>query len=153
LAATWLTAGLLVAALLLAPALANADERFQKLRTGLSLAEASASTENYPTSGLDLMPSGTINSSAEMIFRPFNRVAYSHTHESTTGEIKTRLAGTPDGVTYFNEVLPFDDNIFSLSVGVDTLASRQPMLRLNCDRQIATSQDTESFFAKVMFTM
>ena len=95
LAATWLTAGLLVAALLLAPALANADERFQKLRTGLSLAEASASTENYPTSGLDLMPGGTINSSAEMIFRPIKRVAYSHTHESTTGQFLNESTSFP----------------------------------------------------------
>jgi hypothetical protein len=112
-----------------------------------------APTENHQTSRLDLLPGGEISSSPEMIFKPLKRVPYSHTHESTAGGIKARLAGAPDGVPYITQVLPFDDNSISLSVGVDLHASRHWMQHLTCDRQIATNLDAESFFAKVMFTM
>jgi hypothetical protein len=115
--------------------------------------ETPASNEHCPYPRLGLKPDGRINSITETISWPFKRAAYSHIHESTSGEIEARLAGAHDGVPYFTQVTPIDDNFFSLSVDVDTPASHSRVLRRTCDQQIATSWDTESFFAQVMVTM
>jgi hypothetical protein len=112
-----------------------------------------ASTKHYRYPRLGLKPGGRINSITETISRPSKRAAYSHIHESTCGEIEARLAGAHDGVPYFTQVTPIDDNFFSLSVDVDTPAGHSRMLRRTCDQQIATSWDTESFFAQVMVSM
>ena len=109
--------------------------------------------EHYRNPRLGLKPDGPINSDTEAISWPFKRAAYSHIHESTSGEIEARLAGAHDGVPYFTQVTPIDDNFFSLSVDVDTPAGHSRVLRRTCDQQIATSWDTESFFAQVMVTM
>jgi hypothetical protein len=118
-----------------------------------STVDVEVSIEEQRSSRLDLLPGGEITPDSGMITKPYTRAPYSHIHESTTGGIKARLAGAPDGVPYYTQVLPCDDSSLSLGVDVDTLASRNRMQRLTCDRQIATSWDSRSFIAKVMFTM
>lgn len=128
-------------------------ELFDRTRAKPAALDAQASNDHYRTPGLGLLPDGQGSSDTEMIPGPFIRAAYSHIHESTTGEIEARLAIAHDGVPYFTEVPPIDDNFFSLSVDVDVPASRNRMLHLTCDRQFATSWDAQSFVARVMVTM
>ena len=130
-----------------------AREWFDDARADAMQHDTPASNKHYRYPRLGLKPGGPINSDSETIAGPFERAAYSHIHESTSGEIEARLAGAHDGVPYFTQVTPIDDNFFSLSVDVDTPASHSRVLRRTCDQQIATSWDTESFFAQVMVTM
>jgi hypothetical protein len=109
--------------------------------------------EEFFTSRAEVVLGGEIRSESATVYRPFVRSAYTHIFTGTTGEIHARLAGAPDGVGYFTQVLPFDDNYASLAVGLDVFAGENWALRFTYDRQYATSWDAESFFAKVFFGM
>ena len=109
--------------------------------------------EEFFTSRAEITLGGEIRSDSATIYRPFARTAYTHILTGTTGEIHARLAGAPDEVGYFTQVLPFDDNFASLAVGLDVFTGEKWMLRLTYDRQYATSWDAESFFAKIIYGM
>jgi outer membrane autotransporter protein len=109
--------------------------------------------ENFLTSRAEIMLGGEIHSDSNTIYRPFLRTAYTHLFTGTTGEIQARLAGAPDGVGYFTQVLPFDDNFTSLDLGLDLFMGEKWTVRLTYERQYASSWDAKSFFAKVFYGM
>ena len=67
--------------------------------------------------------------------------------------MKFGLAGAPDTVPNFTQVMPLDDNFATIATGIEFLGGDSWMLRLEYDRNLASSWDSDSYFAKVMFNM
>jgi hypothetical protein len=109
--------------------------------------------DTFVTSRLDFVLGGNFPTDGEMIYRPFLRAAYTHLHSGTTAEISARLAGAPDSVPNFTQVMPIDDNFATIATGIEILGNDNWMLRLEYDRQIASSWDSDAYFVKVMFDM
>ena len=64
-----------------------------------------------------------------------------------------KLAGAPEEVPYFTQVTEVDDNYTSLSAGIDILMRENWILSFAYDRQMADRWDSDSIFAKLMFTL
>jgi len=107
--------------------------------------------DEFLTSRFDLRIGGEFAGANQMLYRPFILTSYTHVLSGTTSEIRARLAGAPEGVPYFMQILEVDDNYTRLSVGLDLLARENWAFSFAYDRQFADSWDAHSFFAKMMF--
>jgi hypothetical protein len=128
-------------------------DAFDERGAGPATLSVEHTDDTFVTSRLDFVLGGSIPSNSEIIYRPFLRTAYTHLHSGTTTEISARLAGAPDSVPNFTQVMPLDDNFTTIATGIEILGKDKWMLRLEYDRQLAASWDADSFFAKVMFDM
>jgi hypothetical protein len=107
--------------------------------------------DEFLTSRIDLRIGGEFSGGNQMLYRPFILTSYTHVLSGTASGISARLAGAPESVPYFVQVLEVDDNYTRLSVGMDLLARENWAFSFAYDRQFADSWDAHSFFAKIMF--
>ncbi len=128
-------------------------DAFDELGAGPAALSVKSTNDTFVTSRLDLLFGGDIPSDGDMIYRPFLRAAYTHLHTGTATEISARLAGAPDTVPNFTQVLPLDHNFVTIATGIEFLSGKNWMLRLEYDRQLAASWDSDSYFAKLMVNM
>jgi outer membrane autotransporter protein len=126
---------------------------FDEAGGGPTALHVKGTDDAYVTSRLDLRLGGEIATRNDTLYRPFLRAAYTHIHGGTRNEIHARLAGAPDSVPDFTQVLFVDDNYTSVSVGLDILARQNWVMSFAYDRQFADRWDADSFFAKIMFGM
>jgi len=126
---------------------------FDETGTGPSVLFVKDTDDDYLTSRIGFEFGGEISSSNKMLYRPFARAAFTRIHSGTTNEITGRLAGAPDSVPDFTQVLGVDDGYHSFSLGIDILASEHWAMSLVYDRQSSDRWTADSFFAKVMFEL
>ena len=88
-----------------------------------------------------------------MLYRPYINTSYTHVLSGTTNEIRAKLAGAPETVPYFTQILEVDDNYTSFALGIDILARENWALSFEYDWQFAGSWDSHAYFAKAMFQL
>ena len=128
-------------------------DRVDEAGGGPTALHIKGTNDDYVTSRLDLRFGSEFATRNDTLYRPFLRTAYTHIHSGTRNEIHARLAGAPDSVPNFTQVLFVDDNYTSVSLGLDILARRNWIMSFAYDRQFADRWDADSFFAKIMFEM
>ncbi|MEJ2129207.1 MAG: autotransporter outer membrane beta-barrel domain-containing protein [Woeseiaceae bacterium] len=128
-------------------------DRIDEANGGPTALQVKGTDDAYVTSSLDVRLGGEISTRNDVRYRPFLRTAYTHIHSGTRNEIDARLAGAPDSVPDFTQVLFVDDNYTSVSLGLDILARQNWVMSFTYDRQFADRWDADSFFAKIMFEM
>jgi outer membrane autotransporter protein len=128
-------------------------DKIDETGAGAAALRVGSTDDEYVTSRLDLQLGGEITAGNQMLFRPFVRAAYTQIHSGTSNEITGRLAGAPDSVADFTQILEVDDNYTSIVLGIDILARQKWALSFAYNRQLADRWDADSFFAKVMFEL
>ncbi len=128
-------------------------QRIEEIGGGPSALTVESTADDYLTSRLDLLLGGEMAASNQILYRPYLRTSYTHIHNGTRNEIRARLAGAPENVPDFEQVLLVDDNYTSISLGIDILGTKNWFLNLAYDRHFADRWDANTFFAKVMFAM
>ena len=128
-------------------------DAFDETGTGPSALRVERTDDQYLTSRIGFQIGGEFSARDEMLYRPFIRTAYTHIISGTTNEISARLAGAPESVPNFMQILGVDDNYNSLSLGLDILARENWAVSFVFDRQFSDRWESDSFFAKVMFEL
>jgi len=126
---------------------------FDETGTGPSALLVKKTNDEYLTSRVGVQFGGEFSARNGILYRPFVRAAFTHIISGTTNEITARLAGAPESVPYFTQILDVDDNYNSLSLGIDVLGNQSWAMSFIYDRQISDRWSTDSFFAKVMFEL
>jgi len=128
-------------------------ERIDEIGGGPSGITIKSTGDDYLTSRLNLLFGGEIAASNQVLYRPHFGGSYTHVHSGTRNEINARLAGAPESVPDFMQVLSVDDNFTSVSLGIDILGNNNWVMSFAYDRQFADRWNADSFFAKIMFEM
>jgi len=128
-------------------------DRFDEVGAGPAALIVKSTDDAFVTSRLDLKLGGEFTADTQTLYRPFIRATATHIHSGTRSEISARLAGAPESVPDFTQVLGVDDNYTSFALGIDILARQNWVMRFEYDRQFADRWNSDSFFAKVMFEL
>jgi hypothetical protein len=128
-------------------------ERIDEIGGGPSAITIKNTSDDYLTSRLNLRFGGELTANNNVLYRPYVGGSYTHVHSGTRNEVNARLAGAPESVADFTQILSVDDNYTSVLLGIDILGNNNWVMSFAYDRQVADRWDAESFFAKIMFEM
>ena len=128
-------------------------DAFAETDGGPSALIVEGTDDSFLTSRIDLQFGGEFSSANQMVYRPFVRTAFSHIHSGTTNDIMARLAGAPESVPNFTQVMEVDDNYKTISFGIEMLGGENWTTSFMYERLLADRWDADCIVAKLMFRL